>query len=252
MNATRLAVVTGGSKGIGLATASALLRAGHRVVITGRNLDHLQAAQHDLTSSGGSAELPMLQILQLDATDHVATEEQLAALAPNILVANVGTGHSAAVEDTSLEDWSRLMDTNATSAFTAIRAVLPHMRQQGWGRIVTIGSFASHHPIRYGVAYTASKHALWGLTRAVALDCRSSGVTANLVAPAFVRTEMMEENARRIAQATGRTIAQVEDQLGSVSDLGRLIEPDEVADQVLALVDSDRNGELVAIGAAPR
>lgn len=242
---SRVAVVTGGSKGIGLAVASGLLDRGYVVVITGRNEARLAEAVVEL------GEPSALRTLQLDATDHVGTDRELQALAPHVLVANVGMPYSATIDDTPLDDWNRVLDTNVTSAFSAIRAVLPAMRERSWGRIVTIGSFASHQPIRFGIAYTASKHALLGLTRSAALDLRDSGVTVNMVAPAFVRTDMMVDNARRIAAATSRSAEEVEKQLGSISDLDRLIEPAEVAEEVVGLVDSDRTGQLVVIGGAP-
>lgn len=242
---TRVAVVTGGSKGIGFAVAEALVERGFDVVITGRDASRLADAARELGNPRG------LRTLRLDATDHVATELQMRSLEPDVLVANVGMSFSGDIESTSLDDWNGVLDTNVTSAFTAIRAVVPAMRERAWGRIVTIGSFASHQPIRYGVAYTTSKHALLGLTRATALDCRDSGVTVNMVAPAFVRTDMMVDNARRIAAATSRTVEQVERQLGSVSDLARLIEPSEVAGEVVRLIDSDRSGDLVIMGDAP-
>jgi len=242
---TRVAVVTGASKGIGLSIAAALLEQGHQVVITGRDGTRLADAAEELGHSN------CLRTLQLDATDHIGAAEELSALAPDIFVANVGMSYSAAIDKTPLEDWNRVLDTNVTSAFSAIQAVLPAMRDRSWGRVVTVGSFASHQPIRFGVAYTASKHALLGLTRALALDFRGSGVTLNMVAPAFVRTDMMVDNARRIAAATSRSVEEVENQLGAVSDLGRLIEPAEVAEQVVELINGDRTGELVAMGNAP-
>jgi NAD(P)-dependent dehydrogenase (short-subunit alcohol dehydrogenase family) len=241
----RLAVVTGASKGIGLAVAAELLAQGYEVVITGRDDERLAEATAELGHP------QRLRPLRLDATDHVGTARELSALGPDILVANVGMSYNASITDTSLEGWNRVLDTNVTSAFSAIQAVLPSMRDRCWGRIVTIGSFASHRPIRFGVAYTASKHALLGLTRAAALDCRGSGVTVNMVAPAFVRTDMMVENARRIATATSRSVEEVEKQLGAISDLDRLIEPSEVAAEVVGLVNSDRTGELVIMGDAP-
>lgn len=243
MTSARKAVVTGGSKGIGLATAGALVADGHHVVITGRNVDGLVAAQNSL---GGREQV---SILELDARDRSAAHDALAALAPDILIANVGTGFSGSIRDTSWEDWERVLDTNVTTAFTAIRAVLDGMLDRSWGRIVTVGSLASHRGIKYGAAYTASKHALLGLTRAVAADVAGSGVTCNLVAPAFVRTEMTTLNAERMTANGKRTVAQAEEQLGRVSTLGRLLEPEEVAHEVIAFVrDHERNGELTVLG----
>jgi NAD(P)-dependent dehydrogenase (short-subunit alcohol dehydrogenase family) len=241
---SRLAVVTGGSRGIGLAVAERFASAGLEVVITGRDEARLAEVRRELG--------PLVRTLALDATDHDATARELGALDVDILVANVGVGYSASITDTTLDDWNRLMDTNVAGAFVALRSVLPGMLERRWGRIVTIGSFASHQPIRFGIGYTASKHALLGLTRAAALDTRGRGVTVNMVAPAFVRTDMMIENAKTIAAASSRSVAEVEQRLADVSSLGRLIEPEEVADEVMAFVDAaDISGEIRVMGDAP-
>lgn len=239
----RTAVVTGGSAGIGLATAERLVADGFAVTITGRDRSRLEAAVAHLDGVG---------VLVLDALDLDATAAALQDLAPDVLVANVGAAFSGDLAHTSLDDWQRVLSTNVTSAFVAIQAVVPPMVTRGWGRIVTIGSLASHRPIRHGVAYTASKHALWGLTRAVALDLKRTGVTANLVAPAFVRTGMTRANAETISAASSRSVEEVERRLAALSDLGRLLEPAEIAAEVAAFVaDGDRSGEIRVLGDVP-
>lgn len=242
----RTAVVTGGSAGIGLATAARLVAEGYAVVVTGRDEGRLRAAAESL---GNPAEL---SCLVLDARDHEATAAALGGLQPDVLVENVGMSYSGDLGGTPLADWQRVLATNVTAAFVSIQACVPHMVERGWGRIVTVGSLASHRPIRFGIAYTASKHALLGLTRAAALDLRGTGVTANLVAPAFVRTGMMRANAEAISAAGSRTVDEVEEQLAKLSDLGRLLEPEEVAAAVAGLIaDGDRTGDIVVMGDLP-
>lgn len=241
----RTAVVTGGSRGIGLATARALLERGHRVVITGRNESTLKAAQADLARPG------RVDLLPFDSSDPEATQMSLGSIVADILIANVGVGFSGSIADTPLSRWRQVMDTNVTSAFVAISALLPGMLERGWGRIVTVGSLASHEPIRYGVAYTASKHALLGLTRAVAADVAGRGITVNMVAPAFVRTDMTTENAQRMAYAGGGSVTEAERKLAGLSTLGRLIEPEEVAAEICRYVEDgagELNGQSVALG----
>jgi len=230
---SRLAVITGGSRGIGFATARLLLELGHDVVITGRTRESLDRACEELAGLG------TISGLALDSADAASTQRALEPLGADILVCNVGTGFSGTAQSTSLDEWEMVLRTNLTSAFAAMKAALPAMLDRGWGRIVSVGSMASHQPIRYGAAYTASKHALLGLTRAVAEDTRGTGVTANLVAPAFVRTDMTVANAQRIAEARGSSLAEAEQQLGTMSNLGRLIEPEEVAEQIVALTTED-------------
>lgn len=244
MTLQRTAVITGGSRGIGLATAERLLGLGHRVYITGRGRAALERAQEQLSAFGP------VEVLPFDSSDPVATREALAPTQADILVANVGMAVSGSVQETSLEDWHRVLQTNLTSAFVAMKTLLPHMVGQRWGRIVTVGSMASHQPIRHGAAYTASKHGLLGLTRAAAADLQNCGVTVNMVAPAFVRTEMTMENAQRIAEATGISIEQAERKLAGVSTLGRLIEPQEVAEAICRYItdDGQLTGHSTTIG----
>lgn len=244
--AARNALVTGGSRGIGLEIARQLLNAGHHVTITGRDESNLREAAASLEGPS------RLSWLALDATDHERTEHHLTRLAPDILVANAGIAFSAKFTETSLSDWARVMDVNATGPFVALRATLPAMMRRRWGRVVTVGSIASHQSLRYGSAYAASKHALWGLTRTVAEETADSGVRVNMVAPSFVRTDMTRENAARIAAAGSRSVAEAEGLLARVSDLGRLLEPEEVAAEVMDMVDEEApNGTLRILGGKP-
>lgn len=240
----RLAVVTGGSRGIGRATARALLAGGHRVLITGRDASTLRQACADLSEAG------QIEPMVLDGTDLDAIAAALAGVPADILVANVGIGFSGTVQGTSLTEWQRVLTANLTGTFVTARAVLPGMLERGWGRIVTVGSLASVHAIRYGAAYTASKHGLLGLTRAIAEDCRGKGVTANLVAPAFVRTDMARENVERMV-AGGIDPAEAERRLAAMSSWGRLIEPEEVAERIRRLTTEEAagtTGTVVTVG----
>jgi NAD(P)-dependent dehydrogenase (short-subunit alcohol dehydrogenase family) len=241
----RTAVVTGGSRGIGFSVSRQLVQAGVNVVITGRDIASLEAARREIGAAG------QVRVLSFDAADPDAVERALHPLDVDILVANVGTGFSASVRDTTLQQWNRVLSTNVTSAFLSVGAVLDGMLERGWGRIVTIGSMASHVPLRYAAAYVASKHALLGLTRALAEDTRGRGVTVNMVAPAFVRTDMTERNISTITSKSGLTADAAEAKLAELSSLKRLLEPDEVAAEVLrlALDDSgETTGQSVPMG----
>lgn len=245
---TRIAVVTGGSRGIGYSTAGQLLDAGFEVIITGRNESSLGEAQETLSSRGS------VTTLAFDASSAEDTARVLTPLQVDVLVANVGVGYSGSILKTSLDDWEMVLRNNVTSAFVAIQSVLSGMMERKWGRIVTVGSMASHIPIRGGVAYVASKHALLGITRAVALDVKGTGVTVNMVAPAFVRTDMTKENVTRIVAASGLESDVAEQKLAALSTLNRLLEPDEVATEIMRFV-MDEQGEMsgtsVAMGFEP-
>ncbi|MFJ1761546.1 SDR family NAD(P)-dependent oxidoreductase [Amycolatopsis sp. NPDC088138] len=201
---SRLVVVTGGTRGIGAAIAARFRDAGDTVLAPGRS--------------------------ECDVTDENAVSEYFAAAGPvDVLINNAGISSSAPVSRTTLDDWRQQIDVNATGAFLCTRAVLPGMRSRDSGRIVTVASTASHVGYRYTAGYTASKHAAAGLMRAVAAELAGTGVTANAVCPAFVRTDMTATSVARIQERTGRASEEAEAALASASPLGRLLEPGEVA-----------------------
>jgi NAD(P)-dependent dehydrogenase (short-subunit alcohol dehydrogenase family) len=213
----RVVVVTGGGKGIGLAVVARFAAAGDQVVAVGRDRAALERC------GASAAEV-------CDVTD----EGQVAALFESlgrvdVLVNNAGVSTSAPLERTTLEAWESQLAVNATGAFLCTRAVVPGMIERADGRIVTVASTAGRVGSRYTAAYTASKHAAVGLMRAVAAEVAGTGVTANAVCPAFVRTAMTERSISRIVESTGRDEADAEAALASSSPLGRLLEPDEVA-----------------------
>lgn len=201
---SRLVVVTGGTRGIGAAIAARFSAAGDTVLAPGR--------------------------AECDVTDEDAVAAYFAAAGPvDVLVNNAGISSSAPTTRTSLDDWRSQIEVNATGAFLCTRAVLPGMRERDGGRIVTVASTAAHVGYRYTAGYTASKHAAVGLMRAVAAELAGTGVTANAVCPAFVRTDMTATSVARIQERTGRSVGDAESALAAASPLGRLLEPEEVA-----------------------
>jgi NAD(P)-dependent dehydrogenase (short-subunit alcohol dehydrogenase family) len=197
---SRVVVVTGGRRGIGAAISARVAAAGDTV--------------HAL----GSAEL--------DVTDEARVNEVLGGLEVDVLVNNAGVSDSAPVLRTTLDQWRAQLDVNATGAFLCTRAVLDGMLRRGRGRIVTVASVAGHRGSRYTAAYTASKHAVIGFTRALASEVAGTPVTANAVCPAYVRSDM---TARTIANIERRTGRDGEAALVAMSELRRLVEPEEVA-----------------------
>jgi NAD(P)-dependent dehydrogenase (short-subunit alcohol dehydrogenase family) len=188
----------------------------------------------------------------VDVTSEDAVAAAFERIGPvDVLVNNAGVSASADVTRTTLDDWRGQMDVNATGAFLCTRAVLAGMRERDRGRIVTVASTAGLEGAKYTAAYTASKHAAVGLMRAVAAEVAGSGVTANAVCPGFVRTDMTRESVERIVARTGRTEAQAEAAVASMSPLGRLLEPDEVAFAVAFLAAPEAaaiNGQTLVLG----
>ena len=239
---TRVALVTGGGSGIGRAVVERLAASEHRVVAVGRRAEPLE----ETASSVAGVEAEICD---------VADEEAVAGLfdrvgAVDVLINNAGVSSSAPLARTTIEEWREQLEVNATGAFLCTRSVVPGMLERGWGRVVTVASTAGRAGHPYTVAYTASKHAAVGLTRAVAAETRGRGVTANAVCPTFVRTPMTARSAARIAQVTGRSEQESEEELARSSPLGRLLEPDEVAAAVAFLASEEAaaiNGQTLVI-----
>ena len=216
-------VVTGGSRGIGRAAVLRFADAGDRVIALGRDEAALGA-------------LPGIETFRCDVTDEgavIATFGDIGAV--DVLVNSAGMGESAPLDQTTLASWQRHLEVNATGAFLCMRAVVPGMRERGAGAIVTVASTAGRAGVPYTTAYTASKHAVIGLTRAVAAELAGTGVRVNAVCPTFVRTEMTDRSIANIVQRTGRSAEQAEAALAAASPLGRLLEPEEVADAIVHL-----------------
>jgi NAD(P)-dependent dehydrogenase (short-subunit alcohol dehydrogenase family) len=220
---TRTVVVTGAAGGIGTALVQRFAAAGDRVVALGRHADSL-------------ARLAQAEPIVCDVTDEGSVSAAFAEIgAVDLLVNNAGVGESAPLHKTTLESWTHHLEVNATGPFLCMRAVVPGMRERGDGVIVTVASTAGRVGAPYTAAYAASKHAVIGLTRAVAAELAGTGVRVNAVCPTFVRTEMTERSIANIVRRTGRTVEQAELALAESSPLGRLLEPDEVADAVVYL-----------------
>lgn len=221
----RTVVVTGGSKGIGRAIVSRFADLGDTVYAVGRDEAALEKLR-DETAGDVHGEI-------CDLTDEGAVSALFKRIGDvDVLVNNAGTSESAPLKRTTLESWQLHLATNATSAFLCTRAVLPGMAGRDSGCVVTVASTAAKVGYPYTSAYTASKHAVLGLMRAVATEVAGTGVWAAAVCPAFVRTEMTVRSIERIQAKTGRSAADAEKALAKSSPLGRLLEPDEVGSAV--------------------
>ncbi len=228
------ALVTGGGRGIGMAIGRALLEQGARVTLAGRDAGRLAAAVRMMRPLGD-----VLQV-QMDVTraDSVRTgfDAAVARFGPvSILVNNAGQALSAPFVKTDAALWQAMLDVNLSGAFHCTQAALPSMLDAQWGRIVNIASTAGLTGYAYVAAYCAAKHGLIGLTRALALEVATKGVTVNAVCPGFTDTDLVRDAVDNIAAKTGRSTAQAKAELASRNPQKRLVQPEEVANAVLWL-----------------
>lgn len=231
----RHAFVTGGSRGIGEVVAGALLDAGARVTITGRNAEAVAATAERL-GARGACRGEVVEVTDA-ASIRRAAEAARAAFGPvTIIVANAGQAESAPLHRTPDELWDRMIGVNLTGTFLTIRELLPDLLAAGWGRIVNVSSIAGLSGAPYITAYCAAKHGVIGLTRALGVELARKNITVNAVCPGYTETDMLDFAVTKIVEKTGRSVEEARADLTKGNPQGRFVTPEEVANTVLWLV----------------
>jgi 3-hydroxybutyrate dehydrogenase len=229
--AGRHAFVTGGGRGIGRAVAAALARAGASVTVIGRN----EAPLREAVAAGDAAGCGMA-----DVTDAVEVKREItaaeAARGPiAILINNAGSVESGPFIKADPSVFRAMWNVHLMGAVHASQAVLPGMIERGFGRIVNVASTAGLKGYAYVTAYCAAKHALVGLTRALAAETATRGVTVNAICPGYTDTDLARDSITGVAARTGRAPDDVLADFVRDVPIGRLIRPEEVAAAVLYL-----------------
>lgn len=244
----RAAIVTGGGRGIGAAAARALAEAGAAVAVVARNEGQVVEVAAQLRQEGFLAYAFRCDVAkQFDVRD-VAMAAREAMGRVDILVNNAGTAPSNPLKRITLDEWNHVMAVNVTGTFLFTKALLPDMVEHGWGRVVNVASIAGLRGAKYISAYTASKHAVVGFTRAVAAEVEGTGVTVNAVCPGYVNTPLTEQALSNIMDKTGKSHAEALEGLLEKAGQYRLIPPLEVAGAVVDLCRdhaSMTNGEAI-------
>jgi len=185
----KVAVVTGASKGIGLAVAKGLVEAGAWVVIGARSVDLVESVARELTAAGPGRAIGVPTDVSDPVQCHHLVERAAAEFGQlDILVNNAGVGSFLPIQEMSAQEWDRQIGVNLNGVFHCSRAAIPHLRAtEGW--IINIGSLASRNSFAGGVAYNASKFGLLGMTEAMMLDLREDGIRVSIIMPGSVSTE---------------------------------------------------------------
>jgi NAD(P)-dependent dehydrogenase (short-subunit alcohol dehydrogenase family) len=230
----RHALVTGASRGIGSTIAAALAARGARVSLLGRDAENLNTVA---AAIGGTTQAaPIVADVTDSASVGVAFEKARQHFGPvHILINNAGQAASAKFTETDEALWNRIMAVNVNGTYLCTRHAVPDMLQAGFGRIVNVASIAGLRGGAYISAYVASKHAVIGLTRSLALEFATKNITVNAVCPGYTDTDIVRDAIANIVRKTGRSEAEALASLVATNPQRRLITPEEVAHTVLWL-----------------
>jgi NAD(P)-dependent dehydrogenase (short-subunit alcohol dehydrogenase family) len=235
----RTAVVTGAGRGLGRTIALRLAAGGAHVVLAARSAEALEAVRGEIAASGGRS-----TVVPTDVSDR-AQVERLAELAGevDVVVNNSGVaGPTAPLWEVSPEDWAATFAVNVTGAYLVCRALLPGMVARGAGSVVVVGSATGKSPLAGRTPYAASKAALIGLVRTLALDAGPHGVSVNLVSPGPVSGERLDRVIAAQAAAAGLPVEDARERMLGRSALQRFTEGDEVAEAVAFLAGERGRG----------
>ena len=235
----KTALITGGGRGIGKSIALTFAQQGARVAVAARTREQVEQVAAEI---GAGAIAVVCDVSDPQSVERMFSETRDRLGDPDILVNNAGIAESATVVSTSDEMWHRHIAINLSGTFYCTRAALSAMLNKGWGRVINIASIAGKTGAPYIVAYSASKHGVLGLTKSIALEVATTGVTVNAICPGYVDTDMVTRGVERITSRTGRTAEEALDILRKMSPQNRLVTPEEVAAVALLLASEEGRG----------
>jgi NAD(P)-dependent dehydrogenase (short-subunit alcohol dehydrogenase family) len=247
---SRVTLVSGAGRGIGRAIAKALAAEGARVAVTARSQNELATLEAEIAGTGGQVFAITSDLADRSAPARLEEQVRRHWGPIEVLVNNAGVGSSQSPKPlVEFDDnfWELTFAVNVTAPYLLTKLVLPTMMERRWGRIINIASVNAKIPSYHGAAYTASKHAVVGLTKATAREVAEFGITANAICPGVTRSLMNDKRLEYDARRLGKTVAQLE---AEATPLGRRLDPEEIAALAVFLAsDGSRaiNGQAINV-----
>jgi NAD(P)-dependent dehydrogenase (short-subunit alcohol dehydrogenase family) len=238
----KIVLVTGAGRGIGRAIALAFASQGSRVAIVGRTRTTLDAVADEINRRGAEAFSRACDITEKSAVEKLRQEIADRFGAVQVLVNNAGIAPAAGFLEMPDRLWEEVLRVNLSGTYNCCKVFLADMVAAKWGRIINIGSTVAKVVYPYISAYATSKHAVLGLTRALAVEMAKFGVTVNAVCPGYADTDLTQRNALLLAQKRGTTLEDGLQIFASTSPQKRLIQPEEVADLTVMLASASAKG----------
>ena len=235
----RIVLVTGASRGIGRAIAQAFATEGARLALTARSFDELKVLQREVVESGASAVAIKADLVEGSVPFDLVRKIERDLGPVEVLINNAGIGSAPnpkPVVDFADDFWELTLKLNLTAPYLLCRAVLPGMLKKRWGRIINVASLAGRVGLFHGAAYATSKHGLLGLTRSLALEVASEGITVNAICPGPVKTPTNDSRLRYDAERLGTSFEHLD---GTATPMGRRLVPEEIAHLALFLASEE-------------
>jgi 3-hydroxybutyrate dehydrogenase len=235
----KTALITGGGRGIGREIALTFARQGARIAVAARTADQVEQVAREI---GNNAIALVCDVSNSESVTRMFSDMRERLGDADILVNNAGIAESATFVNTTDELWHRHLSINLSGTFYCTRAALPAMLKKRWGRVINVASIAAKTGAPYVSAYTASKHGVLGLTRTLALEVATAGITVNAICPGYVETEMVSRGVDQITAKTRLTAEEALDSLKKMSPQNRFVTPEEIAALALLLASDEGRG----------